>query len=159
MNPCTRRRFLGTITVAGATAWAASRVGFLSGSSLAPRPMMSQGSVLDLSLTAQAGRLSLAGRPTTLYSYNGSVPGPRLEIRPGDHVRIRFTNRLPELTNLHFHGLHAPPTVTPTTCFSKSRQWKARSMSLLFPRIIAVVRIGTIHMCTTLSLVRCGLAS
>ena len=110
MNPSTRRRFLRTITVAGATAWTASRVGFLTGSSLAPRPMTSQGGVLDLSLTAQAGRLSLAGRPAALYSYNGSVPGPRLEIRPGDHVRIRFTNRLPELTNLHFHGLHVPPS-------------------------------------------------
>jgi len=98
------------ITVAGATAWAASRVGFLSGSSVAPRPMTSQGGVLDLSLAAQAGRLSLAGRPAALYSYNGSVPGPRLEIRPGDHVRIRFTNRLLELTNLHFHGLHVPPS-------------------------------------------------
>jgi FtsP/CotA-like multicopper oxidase with cupredoxin domain len=72
--------------------------------------MTSQGGALDLSLTAQAGRLSLAGRPAALYSYNASVPGPRLEIRPGDNVRIRFTNRLPELTNLHFHGLHIPPS-------------------------------------------------
>ena len=45
-----------------------------------------------------------------LYSYNGSVPGPRLEIRPGDQVRIRFVNRLPEVTNLHFHGLHVSPS-------------------------------------------------
>ena len=57
---------------------------------------MSQGGALDFSLAAQAGRLSLAGRRATLYGYNGSVPGPRLEIRPGDQVRIRFANRLPE---------------------------------------------------------------
>jgi FtsP/CotA-like multicopper oxidase with cupredoxin domain len=38
------------------------------------------------------------------------VPGPRLEIRPGDQVRIRFANPLPEVTNLHFHGLHVSPS-------------------------------------------------
>ena len=110
MTLCTRRKFLRTLTVAGTTAWAASRIGFVSGSSLVLRPMASQGGALDLSLTAQAGRLSLAGRPAALYSYNGSVPGPRLEIRSGDDVRIRFANRLPESTNLHFHGLHVPPS-------------------------------------------------
>jgi FtsP/CotA-like multicopper oxidase with cupredoxin domain len=29
---------------------------------------------------------------------------------PGDTIRIRFTNSLPEETNLHFHGLHVSPT-------------------------------------------------
>jgi FtsP/CotA-like multicopper oxidase with cupredoxin domain len=45
-----------------------------------------------------------------LYSYDGLVPGPRLELRSGDHVRIRFANHLPEPTNLHFHGLHVSPS-------------------------------------------------
>jgi FtsP/CotA-like multicopper oxidase with cupredoxin domain len=73
-------------------------------------PITSQGGVLDLSLTAQVGTLSIAGRRATLYSYNGSVPGPRLEIRSGDHLRIRFINNLAELTNLHLHGLHVSPS-------------------------------------------------
>jgi FtsP/CotA-like multicopper oxidase with cupredoxin domain len=72
--------------------------------------MTSQGGVLDLSLTAQSGRVSLAGRHAALYSYNGSVPGPRLELKSGNHVRIRFSNHLPEPTNLHFHGLHVSPS-------------------------------------------------
>jgi FtsP/CotA-like multicopper oxidase with cupredoxin domain len=38
------------------------------------------------------------------------VPGPRLAIRSRDHLRIRFTNRLPKLTNLHLHGLHVSPS-------------------------------------------------
>src|SRR5215472_1791728 len=134
MNPCTRRRFLRTITVAGATAWAASRGGFLSGSSSAPRPMASQGGVLDVSLTAQAGRLSLAGRPAALYGYNGSVPGPRLEIRPGDHVRIRFTNRLPELTNLHFHGLHVPPSGNADSVFLEIPPMESQAYEFTLPR-------------------------
>ncbi len=109
MNRFTRRKFLRTLAFSGTTAWAASRLGFLTNSSLAASPMTSQGGVLDLPLTAQAGPVSLAGRSAALYSYNGSVPGPRLEVKPGDQLRIRFTNRLPELTNLHLHGLHVSP--------------------------------------------------
>ena len=110
MNRFTRRKFLRTLAFSGTTAWAASRLGLLTNSGLAASPMTNQGGVLNLSLTAQTGHLSLAGRRAMLYSYNGSVPGPRLEIRPGDQVRIRFVNRLPEVTNLHFHGLHVSPS-------------------------------------------------
>jgi FtsP/CotA-like multicopper oxidase with cupredoxin domain len=110
MNVSTRRKFLRTLAFSGTTTWAASRFGFLTKSGLAASPMTSQGGVLDFSLTAQTGRFSLAGRRATLYGYNGSVPGPRLEIKPGDHVRIRFANRLSEPTNLHFHGLHVSPS-------------------------------------------------
>ena len=110
MNRFTRRKFLRTLALSGTTAWAASRLGFLTNSGLAASPITSKGGVLDLPLTARMGVLSLAGRRATLYSYNGSVPGPRLEIRSGDHFRIRFTNRLPELTNLHLHGLHVSPS-------------------------------------------------
>ena len=110
MNLCTRRKFLRTLAVSGTIAWAASRSELLTDNSLAASRMTSQGGVLDLSLTAQTGSVFLAGRRAALYSYNGSVPGPRLEIRPGDQVRIRFANRLPEVTNLHFHGLHVSPS-------------------------------------------------
>jgi FtsP/CotA-like multicopper oxidase with cupredoxin domain len=43
-------------------------------------------------------------------AYNGQIPGPRLEAKPGDTVRIHFTNQLAQATNLHYHGLHIPPT-------------------------------------------------
>ena len=42
------------------------------------------------------------------YSYNGQVPGPRLRFRQGDRVRINVTNRLPETTTTHWHGLILP---------------------------------------------------
>ena len=66
--------------------------------------------LLDIALAAELGQTSLAGRSATLMAYNGRIPGPFLEARPGDRVRIQFTNRLPNSTNLHFHGLHIPPT-------------------------------------------------
>ncbi|MCF6101391.1 DUF4396 domain-containing protein [Mesorhizobium muleiense] len=42
------------------------------------------------------------------YAINGQVPGPRLHIRQGDRVRINVTNRLPESTTIHWHGLILP---------------------------------------------------
>jgi len=42
------------------------------------------------------------------YAYNRQVPGPRLQLTEGDHVRINFRNSLPESTTVHWHGLIVP---------------------------------------------------
>lgn len=42
------------------------------------------------------------------YAFNGQVPGPRLHLTEGDHVRIIVHNRLPETTTVHWHGLLVP---------------------------------------------------
>ena len=44
----------------------------------------------------------------TAYAINHQVPGPRLELTEGDHVRINFTNHLPEPATMHWHGLVVP---------------------------------------------------
>ena len=42
------------------------------------------------------------------WGYNGSTPGPTIEAVEGDRVRIFVTNRLPEHTTIHWHGLYLP---------------------------------------------------
>ncbi|MHC2439970.1 FtsP/CotA-like multicopper oxidase with cupredoxin domain [Bradyrhizobium sp. USDA 4451] len=42
------------------------------------------------------------------YAYNRQIPGPRLQLTEGDHVRINFHNNLPESTTVHWHGLIVP---------------------------------------------------
>ena len=42
------------------------------------------------------------------YAYNRQIPGPRLQLTEGDHVRINFRNALPESTTVHWHGLIVP---------------------------------------------------
>lgn len=42
------------------------------------------------------------------YAFNNQVPGPRIRITEGDRVRINVTNRLPEPTTVHWHGLILP---------------------------------------------------
>jgi FtsP/CotA-like multicopper oxidase with cupredoxin domain len=42
------------------------------------------------------------------WGYNGGTPGPTIEAVEGDRVRIYVTNRLPEATSLHWHGVIVP---------------------------------------------------
>ncbi len=51
----------------------------------------------------------LAGAPTQFWAYNGSLPGPLIDVMEGDTVEIAFENRLPQATTVHWHGLPVPP--------------------------------------------------
>ncbi len=42
------------------------------------------------------------------WAYNGSVPGPMIEVAEGDNVRIYVTNKLPAPTTTHWHGVLIP---------------------------------------------------
>src|SRR3982750_1796841 len=42
------------------------------------------------------------------WGYNGRTPGPTIEVVEGDRVRIYVTNRLPEPTSVHWHGILLP---------------------------------------------------
>ncbi len=50
----------------------------------------------------------LPGKAFDVWGYNGSMPGPTIEVTEGDHVRILFRNKLPEATTVHWHGLEVP---------------------------------------------------
>jgi FtsP/CotA-like multicopper oxidase with cupredoxin domain len=50
----------------------------------------------------------LPGRPVDAWGFNGSMPGPTIEVTEGDRVRIIVENRLPELFSAHWHGLEVP---------------------------------------------------
>ncbi len=48
------------------------------------------------------------GMKVHMWGYNGSSPGPTIECVEGDKVRIFVTNRLPEHTTVHWHGVLLP---------------------------------------------------
>jgi len=48
------------------------------------------------------------GLKATCWGYNGRVHGPTLEAVEGDSVRVYVTNRLPEPTTVHWHGVFLP---------------------------------------------------
>ncbi len=48
------------------------------------------------------------GLTATCWGYNGQVHGPVIEAVEGDRVRIYVTNKLPEGTAVHWHGVLLP---------------------------------------------------
>jgi FtsP/CotA-like multicopper oxidase with cupredoxin domain len=48
------------------------------------------------------------GLKAKLWGYNGRVHGPTIEAVEGDRVRIYVTNKLPEATSVHWHGIILP---------------------------------------------------
>ena len=48
------------------------------------------------------------GMKARLWGYNGQSPGPTIEAVEGDRIRIFVTNRLPEVTSVHWHGVLVP---------------------------------------------------
>ena len=46
----------------------------------------------------------LPGKTLDLWGFNGSAPGPTIQVNEGDHVRVVFDNHLPEPTSMHWHG-------------------------------------------------------
>jgi manganese oxidase len=50
----------------------------------------------------------LPGREVDAWGFNGSIPGPTVEINQGDRVRFIVENRLPEMFSMHWHGLEVP---------------------------------------------------
>jgi suppressor of ftsI len=58
-----------------------------------------------LRLEAGLVRRSLMGRSYTMYAFNGQYPGPLIEVVRGSEVTVAFTNRLPQPTTVHWHGI------------------------------------------------------
>jgi FtsP/CotA-like multicopper oxidase with cupredoxin domain len=48
------------------------------------------------------------GKTLDIWGYNGSSPGPTIQVTQGDRVRIVVDNHLPEGTSMHWHGFEIP---------------------------------------------------
>ncbi len=84
-----------------------------------PQINQSQDGILEVNLTASYNQVNLGNKQAYVLNYNGQIPGPRLEAKPGDTIRINFTNNLPKPTNIHYHGLHIPITGNADNVFLK----------------------------------------
>ncbi|MDQ3897214.1 MAG: multicopper oxidase domain-containing protein, partial [Actinomycetota bacterium] len=61
--------------------------------------------VADVAVTAAPLTTDLgSGLQVQTWGY-GQVPGSEVRVKAGDVIRARFTNRLPEATTIHWHGI------------------------------------------------------
>ena len=72
-------------------------------------PWRMKNGVKEFHLVAEPVVRELApGMKANLWGYNGQSPGPTIECVEGDKVRIFVTNKLPEHTTIHWHGVPLP---------------------------------------------------
>ena len=117
-EPISRRQAL-TLGALGLGAVAAGATGLIvgtrsssptdsDGSSAAwaePQVLTSENGVLELDLTLAESDVTVGGTTVRMLTYNGTVPGPTLHLRPGDRLLVHLRNDLDQPTNLHTHGL------------------------------------------------------
>ena len=96
----TRRKVLAGMLGLGAAAAAGS--GFWLGRSQRPVD-----NFVELIASEQNIEL-LPGLQTPAWTFGGSAPGREIRVRQGDWLNLRFINRLPEPTTIHWHGIRLP---------------------------------------------------
>ncbi len=72
-------------------------------------PYEMKNGVKEFHLVAEPVKREFApGMVVNCWGYNGQTPGPTIEAVEGDRVRILVTNKLPEHTSIHWHGILLP---------------------------------------------------
>jgi FtsP/CotA-like multicopper oxidase with cupredoxin domain len=72
-------------------------------------PWRMEGGVKVFELTVGHVRTEfIPGRVVDAWGFNGSVPGPTIQVNEGDRVRLVVENQLPEPFSMHWHGLEIP---------------------------------------------------
>jgi len=77
-----------------------------AGSSVGLQTVLS-GNVIDLAI--EETPFTVNGRTATAMTINGTIPGPLIRLKEGQDVTLRVTNRLKEISSIHWHGLLLPP--------------------------------------------------
>jgi len=90
-----KRRFL--LSAAGAASFAALPFRL-------NRAFASDG-VIEITAGKIQKKLADGGLLSSLWSYNGEVPGPEIRVKKGERVRVRFHNKLEEPSSIHWHGI------------------------------------------------------
>lgn len=111
-----RRDFVKLTGMAGAAILSSRNLGWADRGGTTPDVI--------INLRAVVSAISLLpGSPTQVWKYEGEVVqgttqnlqpvpnsflGPTIKVHRGQRIRINFTNNLPEMTLMHWHGLHVP---------------------------------------------------
>lgn len=76
------------------------------------RPLQAAPNISEFRLTAgTSAKVPIVGAPyqqTSVWAFNGLVPGPEIRVKQGGRVRVAVENRLGEETTIHWHGLRVP---------------------------------------------------
>lgn len=113
--PMSRRAFLGRsgLMLGGAALLGAGVLARPPRAAGAPWPQpdvrASSGGRLSTRLLVAETDVEIAGQTARALTYEGSYPGPTLDLRAGEELAVELANTSGQVTNLHTHGLHVSP--------------------------------------------------
>jgi len=95
----------------------------------------------------------VGGFTVNCWGYNGMSPGPTIEAFEGDRVRLLVTNKLPEGTSVHWHGVILPngmdgvsgmtqPKIAPGETFAYEFTLKQTGTLMYHPHFDEMVQIA-----------------
>ena len=64
--------------------------------------------IYELTVDKIQHKIDAEKAPVDALGFNGTWPGPRIDVTEGDTIRAIFTNNLDETTGIHFHGQRLP---------------------------------------------------
>jgi manganese oxidase len=117
-------------------------------------PWRQNGDWKEFHLVAEPVTREIAtGMTAHLWGYNGQSPGPTIECVEGDKLRIFVTNRLPEHTTIHWHGVLLPsgmdgvggltqPHIKPGKTFVYEFEMKKSGMFMYHPHADEMVQMA-----------------
>lgn len=104
-----RRDLLQVGGAMGLLAGLAGRAPAYAQSPAAGAPGLTSVSGNPIDLVIEKVALPIYGRMGSAVAMNRMVPGPLIRLREGEDAVLRVTNRLKEISSIHWHGLLLPP--------------------------------------------------
>jgi suppressor of ftsI len=74
-----------------------------------PRTLRSENGLLLVQLSAAPAPIIIGDHRFDGMLYNGAYIPELWRVRAGDQLVVTLSNKLPEITNLHFHGMKVSP--------------------------------------------------
>jgi FtsP/CotA-like multicopper oxidase with cupredoxin domain len=110
--------------------------------------------IVEIDLEARVARVDLGGGSSVdAWTYDGGVPGPLIRVHVGDRLIAHFTNRLPQPTTVHWHGVRVPnamdgvpdvsqPAVQPGETFTYDFVVPDAGLFWYHPHVMSAAQVG-----------------
>jgi len=110
-----------------------ARVGPELGKGTYRRPKQLDAGERRVRLVADTERVPIGGHELVATVYNGQFQPPTLHVAPGETLRLTLVNRLDEVTNIHYHGLHVSPRGNSDNVFIEIQPGESQRYSVKLP--------------------------
>ena len=109
--------------------------------------------IVEIDLEASVATVAIGSERVDAWTYNGGLPGPLIRARVGDRLIVHFSNRLPQPTTVHWHGVRVPiemdgvpdysqPAVQPGQSFTYDFVLADAGLYWYHPHVMSAAQVG-----------------